>query len=97
MKKDIHLSASFDQPELLEHMIEKLASRRFDIGYAKMPVPQPWKAIETSTVETYVNGTVEFDCDEDTIIRMPFTTCFIFCCIKGKNDPYDLNWSFSFN
>ncbi len=95
MKKNLHLIASVDKPEVLENIIEQLATRRYDIGYGKAIVPNSWQAIDTSSVESYISGIVEFDYNATQRIRVPYITCFIFSCTKEKNDPYDLRWSFS--
>ena len=95
MKKDLHLITSVDKPEMLENIIEQLATRRYDIGYGKAIVPTNWQAIDTSSIETYVSGRVEFDYNEAQRIRVPYVTCFLFSCMKEKNNPYDLKWSIS--
>ena len=95
MKKDLHLTASVDKPEVLENIIEQLATRRYDIGYGNAIVPNDWQAIDTSSIETYISGRVEFDYNETQRIRVPYITCFLFSCMKEKNNPYDLKWSFS--
>lgn len=95
MKKDLHLVASVDKPEVLENIIEKLAIRPNDIGYAKAAVPKSWKALDTSSVEAYISGAVEFDYNETQRIKIPYITGFIFSCVKEKDNPYDLTWSFS--
>lgn len=95
MNKALHITASFDQPVLLENMIEKLAYRRYDIGYCKEKMPKGWQADETSSIEAYVSGNVEFNYNEKEKIRMPFITSFLFTCTHGKKEPYALNWSLS--
>lgn len=95
MNNTLHITALFDQPQLLENMVEKLAYRRYDIGYSKEKMPKGWQANETSSVETYVSGIVEFENDENEKIKMPFITCFLFTCTRGKQEPYMLNWSIS--
>lgn len=95
MKKNLHLTASIDKPEIMENIIEKIATRRYDMGYGKAIVPQTWQAIETSSIETYVSGRIEFDYNETQRIRIPYITCFLFSCTKEKNNPYELSWSFS--
>lgn len=95
MKKVLQISAVFDQPKLLENLVEKLAYRRYDIGFGKEKMPYGWEADETSTTEAYVSGTVEFNFNGKEKIRMPFITCFIFSCAHGKKEPYKLNWSMS--
>ena len=95
MKKDLRLITSVDKPEMLENLIEQLATRRYDNFYGKAQVPESWQAIDTSSIESYVSGTVEFDYNETQRIRVPYITCFLFSCTKEKNDPYDLRWSLS--
>ncbi len=96
MKQDLHISAAFDQPDFLQDLVEKLAYRRYDSGYSNLPVPRGLKALETSTTEAYVSGTVSIDAGEnEDRINMPFITCFLFTCIKGYGDPYKLIWSTS--
>jgi hypothetical protein len=98
MNQVLQITAILDQPDLLENLVEKLASRRYDIGYSKEIVPQEWQAIETSSTETYVSGTLSFSGltnNEDASINMPFITSMLFTCIKGKEDDYRLLWSSS--
>ena len=95
MNNSLHISASFDQPQLLENMVEKLAYRHCDIGYSKEKVPQGWEANETSSVELYVSGNVEFEFSEEEKIRIPFITSFLFTCSRGEKEPYSLSWSMS--
>ena len=95
MKKDLHLTASVDKPEELENIIEQLATRRYDIGYSRAYIPEPWKAIESSSVEGYMSGRIEFDYNETQRIRIPYITCFMFSCTKLKHGSYDLTWSVS--
>lgn len=97
MKKFLQVSATFDQPELVENIAEKLASRRLDYGFTKIKMPKKWKAIDTSSVENYVSGTMEISFSAKEKIKMPFITCFLFSCTKENNQPYDLSWSVSFN
>jgi len=98
MKHVLHITATLDQPELLENLVEKLASRRYDIGYSREIVPQDWQAVETSSTETYISGTLAFSGlmnDDDVSINIPFITSMLFTCIKGTEDDYRLLWSSS--
>ena len=98
MKQTLHISAAFDQPEFVQNLVERLAYRRYELGYSKQTMPRGLKALETSSTETYVSGTMALDFPADTgeeRINMPFITCFLFTCIKGKSDPYQLIWSSS--
>ena len=96
MKKTLHISASFDQPQFVQNLVEQLAYRRYDLGYSKQQMPAGLKALETSTTETYVSGTLGINIENSPEhINMPFITCFLFTCIKGKTDPYQLIWASS--
>jgi hypothetical protein len=102
MKQTLHISAAFDQPAFVQNLVEQLAYRRYELGYDKEKMPPGFKALETSSTETYVSGTmaIDFPADAQTgeeHINMPFITCFLFTCIKGKSDPYQLIWSSSLN
>ncbi len=94
MKKSLHISTTFDQPVLLENLVEKLACRRYDIGYGKERMPVNFEALETSSTETYVSGTIALN-DNGENINVPFITSFLFTCIKGKNETYKLTWAYS--
>ena len=94
MKKSLHITATIDQPTFLEDLVEKLACRHYDIGYGKQKMPRNHEALETSSTDTYVSGTMAMD-DSGEHINMPFITRFIFTCIKGKDDVYKLEWSSS--
>ena len=100
MKQTLHISASFDQPDFVQNLVERLAYRRYEFGYGNEKMPEGLKALETSSTETYVGGTmaIDFPADTENIeerINMPFITPFLFTCIKGKGDPYQLIWSAS--
>jgi hypothetical protein len=94
MNKDLHITAVLDQPGLLEDLVQKLAHKRYDLGYSQASVPPTLKPIEISSTETYVSGTVGLAMG-DEIINMPFITCFLFTCTKGKECDYKLCWSAS--
>ena len=94
MKNSLLISASFDQPVFLENLVEKLADRHYDLGYSQEAVPKNWKAVETSSTETFVSGVVGLS-DNNEIINMPFITRFLFTCVKEKKGSYKLEWSSS--
>ena len=105
MKQTLHISAAFDEPEFVQNLVERLAYRRYELGYGNEKMPAGLKALETSSTETYVSGTMaidfvqqnSFEENGEERINMPFITCFLFTCIKGKTDPYQLIWSSSLN
>ena len=94
MKKSLHITATIDQPGFLEEMVEKLAYRHYDLGYGKQIMPDNREALETSSTETYVSGTLAMEF-EDEQINMPFITNFLFTCTKGKDGIYNLEWGSS--
>lgn len=95
MKKDLHLIATVDKEKELRNIIEQLATRHYDIGYGNAVVPTSWKAIDSSSVESYVSGRVEFDYNEKQRIRIPYITGFLFSCTKGTSSSYNLTWGIS--
>ena len=96
MKQTLHISATFDQPEFIQNLVERLAYRRYELGYSNEKMPAGFNSLETSSTETYVSGTMAIDFEDgQSPINMPFITCFLFTCIKGKTDPYQLIWSSS--
>lgn len=94
MKTSIQITAILDQPELLENLVEKLAYRRYDIGYGNQKVPISHEALETASSTIYLSGTVEV-AEQKEQFNMPFITSFLFTCIKGVDGVYKLAWSSS--
>jgi hypothetical protein len=94
MKKNLHVAASIDQPEMMENMVEQLARRNSDMGYAKTSITGEWQAVDTSSIEKYVTGTLEVELENENL-RIPFISSFLFSCTKEKDHPYKLNWSMS--
>lgn len=92
MKNNLHISASFDRPELLVYMVEKL-TRRSDVTH-KLIRTGTWEELDTSSVESYVTGTMDIEWEEGKI-KMPFISIFLFSCTKEKSNPYKMNWSMS--
>ena len=95
MNQILYIKTSFDQPELLEYMVEELADRRYNIGKGRTRLPNLLQAFDTSSIENYVTGSVELSFDDEANMRIPFITCLLFICTKEKNDPYKLNWLIS--
>lgn len=100
MKQTLYISAEFDQPEFLRDLVEKLADRRNLSGFRSQTIPYNHHSFESSTIETYVNGITGMDIPADTEtgeerINMPFTTSFLFTCIKGKQNNFKMEWVLS--
>lgn len=94
MNKTLLISAVFDQPGLLENFVEKLAWRRYDIGYSYAELPKTLKAFESSSTETFVSGTIAIS-ENDELFNMPFITRYLFTCTKEKGGTYKLEGGFS--
>ena len=81
MKKTLHIKATIDEEAFLEDMVEKLASRHnYNIAITDPGIND---ALETSSTETYVSGTMAIE-TADEQINMPFVTSFLFTCIKDQ-------------
>ena len=94
MKQNLQITATIDQPDFLETMIEKLAFRRNDRGYRKQTMPDSRELLETSSTETFISGSMEID-SSDEHVYMPFITSFLFTCVKLNGGAYKLEWSSS--
>jgi hypothetical protein len=84
-------AVKIDEMDFLEELIKDLADRRYETGYCNQPVPQGWSAMDTSSLEAYVSGTIAL-ADGDDHFAMPFVTCFMFTCTKVEDSGYDLSW-----
>ncbi|HKC37492.1 MAG TPA: hypothetical protein VKB95_15555 [Chitinophagaceae bacterium] len=91
MKKTLHIKTMIDEEAFLEDMIEKLALHHNDKKQSNSGISD---ALETSSNETYVSGTVAIE-TADEQINMPFVTSFLFTCIKVTKDTYSLEWGIS--
>jgi hypothetical protein len=91
MQNAIAITATLIQPRLLKNLVEKLADRRYDLGYSYEKVQLGWQADETSSIEAHVSGDINFSGSNEEI-NMPFVTSFLFTCTKGKGQDYRLAW-----
>jgi hypothetical protein len=90
----IAITATLEEPCLLQILVEKLAECNPDMGYNLEQVQPGSKAIETSSIEVLVSGDINLSNKKD-LIDIPFVTCFLFTCIKASEGKYDLTWSSS--
>jgi hypothetical protein len=93
-KKVIQITAVLDQPKQLETLVEKRAYGRYESGYTHLPVPCNWQAVEPSSTEIRVTGFVTVDY-KDRHLTLPFTTAYLFTCLKRKYDKYRMAWGLS--
>ncbi len=95
MKRKIDIRASFDQPVLLKDMVEKLAAKRTGNSYVHGHALGEWQPVNTSCIEKYASGTVEFAFTNNEQLRIPFITRFIFSCTREPYHPYRMSWGMS--
>ena len=88
------ITVTLRESRLLEDMVEGMAGIRHDAEYGRKPVLPGWRAIETSTVDSYAGGDMTFSSQVD-LSQVSFVSCFLFTCIKNQVDGYDLAWSCS--
>jgi hypothetical protein len=93
MKKTLQIKATIDEESFLEDMVEKLALRHNYSDFNKQKSLGS-DALETSSTETYVSGTLAIK-TKGQEINMPFITSFLFTCIKESKDTYSLEWGIS--
>lgn len=87
----IAITATLAESRMLTDLVEKLAVRRYDIGYCFASVQPGWRAIEASSIEAHVSGVANLSTKTDSI-NVVFTTCFLFTCTKAKGQDYNLTW-----
>lgn len=90
--QNIIINATVDQPDLLENLVEKLAYRRNSPGSGREKMPHNRRALDTSSTELYMSGTLNID-DNGDQIHMPFITCFVFTCVKDSAGGCKVEWS----
>lgn len=94
MNKSLSITTILTEPDLLINLVEKLAYRRSDTSISKTKIPGNLEPFDTSSIETYVNGSVALAGEGDTV-NMPFVTCFMFTCIKETDGLYKVTWASS--
>lgn len=85
------ITATLTEPHILRNLVEQLAKRHKDIGYSLEKAEPGWRAIETSSIEAHVSGDTNLS-SGNHLTQIPFTTCFLFTCIKVKKQHYNLTW-----
>ncbi len=93
MKQNLHIEADFDKPELLKDMVEKLVIRHNEKN--NTPKRTDHEALDISSTEAYVCGSLSIDDEEGNKIKLAFDGSFLFSCIKGINGSYEVTWSSS--
>jgi hypothetical protein len=88
----IGVSLTVDGAPLLQDLVEKLAHRRYDIGYAEALVPEGWAALESSSIEAYVSGKLDIVAGGERI-KLAYATCFSYTCTKQLGEENTLTWA----
>jgi hypothetical protein len=94
MSNNLNTAVIIDEYELLETLVERLASRRHIYGPQTAVANHEIEMLETSSVEAYVSGTLALN-DENCSINMPFVSSFMFTCLRRKDDLFRLTWAVS--
>ena len=90
----ILVTSHFEEPDLLQVLVERLAEGHCEFGYDLKKMQPGWRAMETSSIEAFVSGNIILS-DENDLTSIPFVTCFLFGCTKTRRGKYDLIWSSS--
>jgi len=85
------VSVTIDEAPLLKNLVEKLAHRRYDIGYSTELMPSGLEAVDTSTIEAYVVGTMDLQ-EQEKEMALAYATCFCFTCTKAFGEDNSLSW-----
>src|SRR5689334_14758946 len=88
------ISARFFERSSLIKLVERLACRNYNCEKQFENMPAGTASIETSSVEVLGNGDVQLSSSLQEI-HQPFITCFLFTCIRPKNDLYRVTWAAS--
>lgn len=85
------ISTRFFKGASLIKLVERLACRNYNCDKQFENMPAGSASIETSSVEVLGNGDVQLSSLSEEVSK-PFVTCFLFTCIRPKNDCYRLAW-----
>ena len=91
-QSSLDISVTVDEMSLLQNLVEKLAHRRYDAGYALQTVPVGWAALDTSSIEAHVSGSIDIAAG-GYILAMAYTTCFSYTCTKQAGEENTLAWA----
>ena len=90
-RSQIAITATVEEPCMLQLLVETLAESHSDLGYDTKTVQPGWKGMETSSIEARVSGGINFSSEKS--VTTPFVTCFLFTCKKITSRKYELTWS----
>lgn len=85
------INSTLAERPLLVKLVERLACRNYNCDQQFEKVPTGSAAIETSTVEAFVNGDLNLS-SPDEQVHLPFITSLLFTCIRMRGQNYKLKW-----
>ena len=88
------VTACIDEMMFLEELVKHLADARASKSRRRIPLEPGWEAINSSSLEIYVTGSTIIS-DGVGPKRIPYTTSFLFTCIKENSSGYMLSGCFS--
>lgn len=88
------ITATIDEMMFLEELVKHLADGRKRSTNRMQDLQPDWLTINTSSLEAHVSGNM-IASDSGDPLRIPYTTCFLFTCIKERTGGYTLEGSFS--
>jgi hypothetical protein len=88
------VTACIDEMMFLEELVKHLAEARTSKSGNKVRVEEGWESIQSSSLEVYVTGNM-IVADGIGTTRVPYTTSFLFTCIKESRSGYILSGCFS--
>ena len=94
MNRLLRITTVVNHPVLLEDTVEKLAQQHTDFSYSQKFQTAYWQSFNSSSVETYLEGSNAFH-EEESACRSSFVAPFLFTCLKQKNNACKLTWSVS--
>ena len=93
MNKLSNISARLDEPVLLTEIVKQLADDRFNRRCGPGINHHEWATIQVSSIEVYVSGIVTPESETGyKPVHMPFTSNFLFTCIKEDKKCFRLEW-----
>lgn len=88
------VTACIDELMFLEELVKHLADARSTKSRKNLQLEPGWETIESSSLEVYVTGNMIVS-DDTGSSRVPYSTSFLFTCIKENTSGYILSGCFS--
>ena len=88
------VTACIDEMMFLEELVKHLADARSPKSRKVIQLEPGWEPIKSSSLEVYVTGSMIVS-DGVGPMRIPYTTSFLFTCIKENTSGYILSGCYS--